>query len=187
MRHEALSIQYTFGGHSFLFQSDAGLFSKNKVDFATDLLLRCLPPLSGSFLDLGCGYGCIGTVLGQINSGLSITMADVSPRALEYARRNAVQNGVAAEVIHSDGFDKLDALYDAITLNPPIHAGKAVVWRLYEGAYEHLRPGGVFYVVIQRKHGAPSSQARLTEIFGACRAVYAKKGFFVFACVKQAA
>ena len=50
-------------------------------------------------------------------------------------------------------FPKYQPEFDTIALNPPIHAGKAVMYAMYEGAYAHLNAGGRFYVVIQKKHG----------------------------------
>ena len=38
-----------------------------------------MPKLTGSLLDLGCGYGPIGIVLGKINP-IELTMSDVNKR-----------------------------------------------------------------------------------------------------------
>jgi 16S rRNA (guanine1207-N2)-methyltransferase len=172
---------YAFGGHAFTFTANAGLFSPDRVDPATDLLLKTLPPLSGSMLDLGCGYGVIGIVLGKAY-GLTVTMSDINARALRYAKQNAGGNGVAAAIIESDGFDAVSGCFDTVTLNPPIHAGKDVVYRMYEQSLTRLAPGGWFFIVIQEKHGAKSSIRKLTDVYGRCDILHKKKGYYVIQC-----
>jgi len=175
-------------GRDFSFWSNNGLFSCDKVDAASIILLENIPPLSGATLDLGCGYGLIGVVLGKIYP-VSVTMSDINAIAVEYAARNANLNGVEARCIHSDGFESLhfmdvtDVIYESIVLNPPIHAGKDVMYRLYRDAARHLVPGGALYIVIQKKHGAESTMKILSEIFHECRTLYKKKGLYVLQCL----
>ena len=44
-------VSYHFGGVDFVFETDSGLFSKDHIDPASDILIRALPTLSGSLLD----------------------------------------------------------------------------------------------------------------------------------------
>ena len=178
------TFTYYYKEHALRLQSNSGVFSHGHVDPATDLLLRHIPPLQGSLLDLGCGYGVIGVALGKAY-GLRVTMADVNPRALACAERNCRENGVEAELVQSDCFDSITESFDTIALNPPIHAGKEIVYRMFEEAAKHLKPGGGFYVVMLDKHGAQGAAARLAEIFGACEALCKKKGTRVFFCKKM--
>ena len=73
---------------------------------------------------------------------------------------------------------------DAILTNPPIRAGKQIVFRLYEDAYQTLHPGGILYVVIQKKQGAPSSVKKLEEIFGQCEVIEKNKGYWILLAKK---
>lgn len=182
--HDIRTIEYAYRDRRFVFRTDAGVFSKDGVDRASDLLIRQVPEVSGSLLDLGCGYGCIGIVLGKC-CHVEVTLADVNERALGLARYNAEQNGVPVTVVASDGFARIDRFFDTVVTNPPIRAGKDVVFSFYEGAYAHLNDNGRLFVVIQDKHGAQSSIRKLRELFSNCEDVYKKKGYHVLQCVKR--
>lgn len=183
LKHELATVEYYFKENKFTFTTDAGLFSKDDVDPATEILLNAIPPLSGSLLDLGCGYGVIGIVLAK-TYGLKLTQTDVNGAAVELTVKNAKANGVASEAVKSDCFESIHGFFDTITLNPPIHAGKAVTYRMYEESIAHLNLGGKFYIVTLKKHGAESTEAKLKSIYGNCETIYKKKGVFVFCCVK---
>jgi len=177
-------LRLSIFGMDFTFLANNGLFSCDKVDAASILLIENIPPITGSLLDLGCGYGPIGVVLGR-KYPLQVTMSDVNSIAVEYAAKNAARNRVEAQCIHSDGFEALPFIYDNIILNPPIHAGKDIMNRLYQGAAQHLAPGGALYIVIQKKHGAESTIKALKDIFYDCRTLYKKKGLYVLQCVVE--
>ena len=176
------TLRLNIFGMDFCFLANNGLFSCDKVDAASVLLLENIPPLTGRLLDLGCGYGTIGIVLARRDT-VELTMSDINRIALHYAAKNAALNRVEAEIVHSDGFENLAGPYDNIVLNPPIHAGKEVMYRLYAGAAGHLVPGGALYTVIHKKHGAESTLAELEKIFSECETLYRKKGVYVFKCV----
>ncbi len=67
MESNVTTIEYEFGGYTCSFKTDNGLFSKEHVDYATNILLHQLPELHGKVLDLGCGYGPIGIILSKVN------------------------------------------------------------------------------------------------------------------------
>jgi 16S rRNA (guanine1207-N2)-methyltransferase len=174
---------YYYKDQALRLTTNSGVFSHGHVDGATDLLLKHIPPLreGGSLLDLGCGCGVIGVALAKAY-GLRATLADVNPRALACAEINCRENGVEAEIVLSDCFDGIPGRFDTIALNPPIHAGKDVVYRMFAGAREHLNPGGGFYAVMLDKHGAADAAAKLAGIFEACATLYRKKGLRVLRC-----
>ena len=185
LKHKERETEYIYKFKKFVFITDSGVFSKDGVDFATNILLENLPDdLSGDILDIGCGCGCVGIVLAKIYGGdinISVTMSDINDRAVNLAKKNAEKNGVSknVKIIKSDGFEYIPGNFANIILNPPIHAGKGVIYKLYEEAHEHLNPNGRFFIVIQKKHGALSHKTKLEEIFGNCVVLYSKKGFFV--------
>ena len=178
-------IIYYYTDKKFVFTTDSGLFSKDHIDPATDILLKNIPPLAfaGTLLDMGCGYGCIGIVLAKTYN-LKLTQADVNRSALEMTKTNCRDNGVESVIIKSDCFDGISDTFDTIVINPPIHAGKAVTYKMFEDSILHLNAGGGLYIVNLKKHGAESTYAKLKSIYGSCEIIYKKKGYFVFRCVK---
>jgi len=164
----------------FRFLSNNGLFSCDKIDDASITLLQNIPtlPQGSTLLDLGCGYGTLGVVLAKAY-GVTLTMADINSIALQYAAKNAKLNGVQATTIHSNSFANITATFDNIVLNPPIHAGKDIMYNMYEESARHLNPGGSLYIVIQKKHGAESAIKKLATIFSSVQVLYKKKGCFV--------
>jgi len=178
----------TLFGQDFCFQTCHGLFSYKKPDAASVLLMQVindtLPPLQGELLDLGCGYGLLGIVMGKTHANAAtITQSDINEIACDYTRKNAAANHVATTVVHSDGFANITQRYNHITLNPPIHAGKDTVNRLYKEAAAHLHPGGALYIVIQKKHGAESTLTFLSNIFREIKILYKRKGYTVAQCI----
>ena len=63
--------------------------------------------------------------------------------------------------------------------NPPIRAGKAVIYGLFDQAREYLKPGGALYVVIRKQQGAPSALKYLKEIYAQAETVGRGSGFHV--------
>jgi len=171
-------------GRDYYFTTNAGLFSYAAVDDASLALVTRVPALEGTLLDLGCGYGAIGITLAK-TYGVKLTMSDVNPRALRYAALNAERNGVDADVVMSDCFETIKGSFDTIVVNPPIHAGKKVTYRMFRESYEHLTRGGSFYAVIKKKHGALSAAAEFADIYDEMIVLHKKKGCFVYRCVKH--
>lgn len=185
--HETTVLEYTVGGRSLRFLTDAGVFSRHKVDYGSSVLIRSLPPLTGKVLDLGCGYGPIGISLAVLNPQAQVTMVDVNRRAVGLAQENIRANGIAnAQALESDGFTQAPGPFQTIVSNPPIRAGKKVIYPLFEESFRHLEPGGVLYVVIQKKQGAASAQAKLEEIFGNCTVVEKSGGYWILKSIAAA-
>ena len=180
--------EYIFKFTRFKFITDTGVFAKGGVDDATRILLENLPEIKkdARVLDMGCGYGTAGVIINKIY-GADVVMSDVNERALDLARRNLELNKASASIIKSDGFDNITGQFDYIILNPPIHAGKPVIYKIYEDARGHLNSGGAFYIVIRKKHGALSHREKLKEIFGSenLSVLYSKKGVCVFEAKKN--
>ena len=75
-------------------------------------------------------------------------------------------------------------MYDVVVSNPPIRAGKAVVFEILEKAKEFLNDSGELWVVIRKKQGSDSVKKKMMEVYGNCEVVNKDKGFCVLKSVK---
>ncbi len=179
---------FTLRDFRFRFKTDNGVFSKREVDFGSRLLIEAfkLPEAPGQLLDAGCGYGPIGLSVAKLDPHRIVHMIDVNERALLLAKENAVLNQITnVKIYESDGLSNVtEAGFAAILTNPPIRAGKKVVYSIFEQSYEHLQDGGELWIVIQKKQGAPSAIEKLTEIFTDVETVDKEKGYFIIKAVK---
>ncbi|WP_010632256.1 class I SAM-dependent methyltransferase [Sporolactobacillus vineae] len=174
-------------GKTFLFTTDAGVFSKAGIDYGSRLLIETFtePDISGSLLDIGCGYGPIGIALAASFPSRKMVMTDINQRAVRLADENAGRNHVAAEVVQGNLYEQIRGKYAAIVTNPPIRAGKAIVSRILSESVNYLDEGGELWVVIQKKQGAPSALKLLREIYGQVTVAARKKGYHVFHMKKR--
>ena len=186
IKSEKKTIKYTIQNKKFEFITDNGVFSKSKVDFGTDLMLKVFMKNFNSqekldILDIGCGYGVVSAVIKTFYPFLDITLSDVNERALELSEENLKKYGINDyHIIKSDAFEKITEKFNVILSNPPIRAGKDIIFKIYSEAYEHLNENGEFYCVIQTKHGAKSTQKKLMEIFKNCDTVTIDGGYRIF-------
>jgi len=178
--HRPLEFRTSFQGHELVFETDAGVFSRDGLDKGTDLLLHALPPISGHVLDLGCGWGAVGVSLAKAYPGARMTMVDINSRAVELSGKNAARNGVKVHALKSDGFEVLsEEQFSLIVTNPPIRAGKQVIYGLFEQSARHLLPGGSLFIVIRKQQGAPSALSFLETIYDKVQVVEKGGGFWV--------
>lgn len=178
--HNVKSISFTVKGIKLYFYTDTGVFSKDKVDYGSEILIQSLPVLTGKILDLGCGYGVIGISVAKTNPETHVTMVDINERAVELAAQNVKKNHIKNAVVHaSDGFQQISHQFNAIVSNPPIRAGKKVIYPLFEQSKNFLLPGGSLYLVIQKKQGAKSAVEKLMSVYGNCEVINKKGGYWI--------
>jgi 16S rRNA (guanine1207-N2)-methyltransferase len=185
--HDEAQLSVTLRGFVLTFTTDAAVFSKQRIDFGSALLIEAMQiKPADTVLDLGCGYGPIGIVAAKLATAGKVYLVDVNERATDVARRNLTANGVAnAEVRVGDGLRAVPGIFfDKILTNPPIRAGKAVIYRMIDEALAQLKPGGEYWCVIQTKQGAPSMKKKLKETFGNVEDVEREAGYHVFRAVK---
>ncbi len=179
-------INFSFNDREYYVYTDNGVFSKGRFDYGTKVLLENINinNLCGKVLDLGCGIGVVGIILGTINKDISIDMIDVNERALELAKENILLNKVKANVFISNVYDKVTSKYDCIITNPPIRAGKNVVRKFLLEAKDHLNDEGILYFVMRKDHGVKSMIKELEDIYNV-KIIDRDKGFYVIRCNKK--
>ena len=183
--HHERAVRAEVRGLALDFVTDAGVFSKNELDPGSRLLIESLPPLSGRVLDLGCGWGPVGVFLAKLNPEASLTLADVNERALDLARRNLDKNGVRAQLILSDGFQRIEGGFRHVVTNPPIRAGKQLIYALFDEAFRRLEPGGTLTIVIRKQQGAPSALKHFKETYGSGGIVAKDAGYWIIQTRKE--
>ena len=186
IKSEKRLIKFNFNNKEFSIYSDNGVFSKDRFDYGTRVLLNSVDvnKLFGNVLDLGCGLGVVGIILGTFNKGINIDMVDINERAIDLAKNNLVLNNVKANVFVSDIYSNIDNKYDFIITNPPIRAGKNVIRGFLLGSYDYLKDDGILYFVMRKDHGVKSMIKELSVKFNTS-IVNKDKGFYVVLCTKK--
>ena len=187
LRSELRIIEYKYQDSLFRFFSDNGVFSKNKIDYGSKLLVEtilknCKDDVN-TILDIGCGYGFMGIVLAR-NFRCKITLGDVNKRAIHLAKMNLKENNIIGEAIEGNGYQNIQGKYDYIVSNPPIRAGKEVVLDILINAKKYLSETGVLWFVIRRDQGAKSIAKKLEEFY-VLNVVEKEKGFYVINAKKK--
>ena len=174
-------VAVTLAGRDLTLQTDRGVFSANRLDHGTAVLLEKAPapPLSGDLLDLGCGYGPIGIWLGLLAPRAKVWAVDVNARAVELAALNARAAGISQFVACTPEEVPVGIAFASIYSNPPVHVGKAELHRLLLHWLPRLAPGGSAWLVVQHHLGSDSLLRWLGEQGFEARKHASKKGYRV--------
>jgi 16S rRNA (guanine1207-N2)-methyltransferase len=132
------------------------VFSWDRLDPGTALLLEWVDGLSGRGADLGCGVGILGKRVLESPDVRQLLCADIDRRAIDAARRNIADP--RARFLHRDlrawdasASEPDMANLDFVIMNPPFHAGGAEDRGLgptfISAAAGMLRKGGVCRLV----------------------------------------
>ncbi len=181
---EGLDAAITAGGPQRLDRielwTQPGVFSWDRPDPGTDLLIRNLPVLAGAGADLGCGLGQIARAVLASPAVTELTLVDIDRRAIDAAKRNLTDP--RARLVWGDGrgTPELSGL-DFVVMNPPFHEagvesrglGIAFITR----AAAILRKGGVLWLVANRH--LPYEES-LTRLFSRVTPVRDAGGFKVY-------
>jgi 16S rRNA G1207 methylase RsmC len=179
---ERRRVRVRLAGRDVEVEVAPGIFSPGGLDKGTAVLLDEAPepPPTGTFLDLGCGWGPVALSLALRSPAATVWALDVNERALDLTRRNAAALGLdGVRASTADGIP--DAVrFDLLWSNPPIRVGKAVLHELLRTWLPRLAPGGVAHLVVQRNLGSDSLQTWIqTELAMPCTRLTSSKGFRV--------
>ncbi|MEO7457707.1 MAG: methyltransferase [Gemmatimonadaceae bacterium] len=185
-----LEQKFTLRGEELTFFSRPGVFSWDHLDEATSILVDTLEVNAHDrVLDLGCGYGVLGTVAGRIARDHPVTMLDVDSEAVRSATRSAHASGLAnARVLGSDiASAVLEEQFDLVVTNPPFHVGKStdlgVPIQFIADAFHVLAPGGRLSLVANR---TLPYEGAIKYLFGNIAKVHDGRRFKVLTAVKGA-
>lgn len=189
--HDEHIIDYHVNDIDLKFTTDAGVFSKMRVDYGSGVLIKAITELQfpkDNILDVGTGYGPIGLFAAKFWPEQTVDMIDVNERGLALAKKNATLNRINnINIYASDVYESVEAdkKFGLILTNPPIRAGKKVVSEILADATNHLVIGGVLVVVIQKKQGEPSARKLMKETYGNCEILGRDKGYYILKSVKK--
>jgi 16S rRNA (guanine1207-N2)-methyltransferase len=171
----------------FEFYTGSGVFSKKKVDKGTELLVdKCVVKEDWKVLDLGCGYGVVGIVIGKIFPKTKVLMVDFNRRALKLAKMNLELNNVEnAEIKHSNLYSSVDGNFNTIIVNPPITAGRKTCFDIIEGAKERLEKKGILQIVAKHRKGGKVLGEKMIDVFGNMDVIAKGAGYRIYTSMKK--
>ncbi len=180
LKSEIKRVDVVIHNISYYFYTDNGVFSKGKLDFGTELLLKtfnCTYPQEKELLDVGCGCGPIGIYAALL--GFTVDMSDVNKRAIHLSRMSIKEQGLKANVFESDAYESIDKKYDYIVSNPPIRVGKEKLYEIIMGAKKYLKENGELWIVVRKKQGADSLVKDMKKAYKIVELVNKKKGYYI--------
>lgn len=183
---ERTQIEVTLGGKKLRLEGAEGVFSARHLDKATAVLLAeaPTPPGTGTFLDLGCGWGPLAISLGLLSPDSQVLAVGVSERARDLSRTNAQRAGVCLQVGSPEEIfaaAKAAGGLDLIWSNPPVRIGKKPLQDLLLTWLPLLKSDGEAILVMGKNLGADSMQKWLCAQGFPTRRLASKKGFRLLA------
>lgn len=168
-------LQVVLAGTEVTLSTANGVFSAERIDAGTGVLLANTPPPppGGNLLDIGCGWGPIALTMALESPHATVWAIDVNDRALDLVRRNAESLGL--DNVRACRPDEIpdDIEFMTIRSNPPIRVGKNQLHDLLQLWLPRLEQGADAWLVVQRNLGSDSLQrwldAELPDDFAVSR------------------
>lgn len=153
-------ITVTLAGQPYALTTAGGVFSPDRLDAGTQVLLSNTPPVppGGNLLDLGCGWGPIALTMAIESPHATVWAVDVNERSLDLTRRNAEALGLSNVNAVLPGDVPDDVEFMTIRSNPPIRVGKDVLHDMLTHWLPRLQPSTDAWLVVQRNLGSDSLQ-----------------------------
>ncbi|MFX1344205.1 MAG: class I SAM-dependent methyltransferase [Promethearchaeota archaeon] len=158
------TISESLRKHLYIFKTSTGIFSFRKIDLGTKILIEniVIPEIPSVLLDLGCGYGPIGIVLGYEAPQSLVYLIDINKHAIWCAKENIKINlNIEKKRIRTlqgnyfEPIKKKNIKFDGIYMNPPMRQGRKDFLKLIEDIPNYLKSKGSFQFVIKKRMGAP--------------------------------
>ena len=181
LKSELKEINYKINDNDFMFCTDNGVFSKNKIDVGSEILLKSYLDNHKDekrILDVGCGYGTIGIIISKVTNSF-VDMIDVNERSVHLTKMNIKKNKINGNAFISDAYQKINDSYDIIITNPPIRTGNKKVLEILLGAKNHLNKDGELWFVIRKNQGALTIKEKLSNDYK-IETINKNKGYLIF-------
>ena len=151
-------ISVTLSGSVRSVVTAGGVFSPERVDAGTQVLLSHTPPPppGGNILDLGCGWGPITLSTALDAPRAHVWAVDVNERSLDLVRRNAERLGLTNVTACRPEDVPEDVRFTSIRSNPPIRVGKAELHSMLLHWLPRLEADSDAWLVVQRNLGSDS-------------------------------
>ena len=162
--------------------SQPGVFSWDRIDPGSALLLLHMPAMAGEGADLGCGLGLLARAVLAAPQVKRLTLIDNDRRAVEAARRNVEDPRAVLVWADATGRDVTLEGLDFVVMNPPFHddggeESRSLGQRFIQRACQVLRRGGVLWFVANRHL---PYEAILTPVFSTVERRADSGGYKVF-------
>ncbi len=180
LKSEIRVLKYSYGEYNFMFNSDLGVFSKDRIDLGSKTLVEAYfkhGRKNVKVLDVGSGYGFIGLTLAKIMN-CQVDLIDVNSRAIHLAKMNSKKNNIKANVFLSDIYSNVKDKYDVIITNPPIKAGKKVYLKILNESFKYLNENGELWFVMRNNHGVKTIYKEMSNVVKT-EILLKNKGFYV--------
>jgi 23S rRNA (guanine1835-N2)-methyltransferase len=135
-----------------------GVFSRDKLDIGTQVLLDHLPEVGPqeSVIDLGCGNGILGAIIANKQPASVVLLADESEMAVTSAKltfeHNELTNGQFIQTDILQGVSR--NVFDYVVCNPPFHQQNvqtlSIAKNMFKQSAQCLKPSGELRVVANR-------------------------------------
>ncbi len=161
------TIRARLAGQEYELLTAGGVFSPERIDTGTQVLLASVPapPPGGNLLDLGCGWGPVALTLALESPHATVWAVDVNERALDLVRANAEKMSIPnVKAVTPENVPE-DVGFMTIWSNPPIRVGKHELHGLLERWLPRLESGSDAWLVVQRNLGSDSLHRWLQSSF----------------------
>ena len=175
-------IRAILRGKELSFYTGSGVFSPDKIDIGTALLIKdsIIEP-GAKILDLGCGYGPVGITLKKAFPETKVSMTEINQRAVMLAKKNAKLNHADVKIAQGNLYESVaEEKFDIILVNPPMAAGKKLCFEIIEKAKEHLTDKGTLQLVARHQKGGRELEKKMQEVFGNVEEISKKSGFRIY-------
>lgn len=116
-----------------------GVFGRNKLDYASKLLISTFNAeiIQGNMLDVGCGTGVLSLLLGKRYPNLKLCLIDNHAAAIQSAKKTLESNFFSANIFPSDIYSNVDSKFNIIISNPSFHFGRKVSFQVAKNIIFH--------------------------------------------------